>query len=342
LAGCKAHRRYVTKSEGGLGLPRVSDREAERRLKNNRARRARRHRAAAHARKGAPAPLTAPEVPATTDTADDTRQVLLLGSTQADPPTVAPPGRTYSPCARCLNCFCREPKNYSEAQASSPARGPHTSRRPSSSSRLGSRRPPRTPSRGPPLLWREVQQDEGPTDMLSWDVAQAEYSQGAEAMSQGSAGSPVLFLDPAACEDILPDLRGEDRCLPTFSDSELGSPLLCYEVKVTHLDRSSQTPTVRYRDRSTSALPPASTVHQSTPALPPVSTADQSTQVVSKPHQATSAMQTASFAPKSNQATQVFLRPPRSWAYTQTERPARSSRSSWTQVPRLSTLDAGH
>jgi len=43
--------------------------------------------------------------------------------------------------------------------------------------------------------------------MLSWDEAQAEYSQGAEAMSQGSAGSPVLFLYPAACEDILADLR---------------------------------------------------------------------------------------------------------------------------------------
>jgi len=107
-----------------LGLPRVSDREAERRLKDNRARTARRHRAAARAREGALATLTAPEVPATADllraTADDTRHVLLLGSTQADPPTVAPPDWTYSPCARCLNCSCREPKNYSGAQHTSP------------------------------------------------------------------------------------------------------------------------------------------------------------------------------------------------------------------------------
>jgi len=65
-----------------LGLPRVSNREAERRLKNNQAHTARCHRAAPRAREGAPAPLTAPEVPATPDTPQDadTRQVLLLSS----------------------------------------------------------------------------------------------------------------------------------------------------------------------------------------------------------------------------------------------------------------------
>jgi len=136
-----------------VGLPRVSEREAERRVRDNGARTARRHRAAARAREGAPAPLTAPLVPATPDTADDTRHVSFLGSPQADPPTSSPPGRTYSPCDRCLNCSCREPKNYSGAQASSPVRGPHTSRRRSSSSRRGPCRPPRTPSPGPPLLW---------------------------------------------------------------------------------------------------------------------------------------------------------------------------------------------
>jgi len=47
-------------------------------------------------------------------------------------------------------------------------------------------------------------------------VAQAEYSQGVEAMSQGSAGLPVLFLDPAACDEIFADLRGEGGNLPTF------------------------------------------------------------------------------------------------------------------------------
>jgi len=100
-----------------LGLPRVSDREAERRLKDNRARTARRYRAAARASEGAPATLTAPEVPATPDIPQDTntQHVLLLGSTQADPPTAAPPGRTYSSCARCLHCTCRQPKNYSAA-----------------------------------------------------------------------------------------------------------------------------------------------------------------------------------------------------------------------------------
>jgi len=256
-----------------LGPPRVSDREAERRLHDNRARTARHHRAAARAREEAPAPLTAPEVPATTDllqdTADDTRHVLLLGSTQADPPTVAPPGRTYSPCARCLNCSCREPKNYSEAQASSPVRGLHTSRRRSSSSRRVHRRPPRTPSPGPPLLWREAQQDEGPTDMPSWDVAQAEYSQGAKAMSQGSAGSPVLFLDPAACDDVLADLRGDDGCLPTFSDSERGSPPPMLEAEVTHLNKGTQTPSVRCRDRSSSAPPISTFLYQPSNRPPP-------------------------------------------------------------------------
>jgi len=99
-----------------LGLPRVSDREAERRLKDNKARTARRHRAAARAQEGVPATLTAPNVLATPDeqegVTDDTRQVLLLRSTQADPLKTAPPGRTYSPCERCLNCRCRQPKNY--------------------------------------------------------------------------------------------------------------------------------------------------------------------------------------------------------------------------------------
>jgi len=115
--------------------------------------------------------------------------------------------------------------------------------------------------------------------MPTWDDAQAAFSQGAEAMSQGSAGSPVLFLDPAACEDILADLRGEDGRLPTFSDSDPISPPPMLEAEVTHHDRTSQTPTVSHRDRSTSALPPL--------------TVEQSTQVASRPHQATSATQTA-------------------------------------------------
>jgi len=232
------------------------------------------------------------------------------------------------PCARCLNSACRQPKNYSGAQASSLARGSHTSRRRSSSYSRGQRRPPRTPSPATPLLWREAQQDEEPTDTPTWDVAQAAYSQGAEAMSQGSAGSPVLFLNPAACEDILADRRGEDGRLPSFSDSEPGLPPPLLEVEMTHLDRGTQTPLVPRRDRSTSALPPVPTV-------------DQSTQVISRPHQATSATQTPFATPAHDQSTQVLLRPPRLWAFTQTERPATSTRTSWTQVPRLLSQDAG-
>jgi len=113
-------------------------------------------------------------------------------------------------------------------------------------------------------------------------------------MSQGSAGSPVLFLDPAACDEILADLKGEDGNLPTFSDSEPGSPPPMLEAEVTHLNKGTQTPSVRCRDRSSSAPPPVPTVDQATSARPPISTVDQSTQVVSRPHQATSATQTAS------------------------------------------------
>jgi len=42
-------------------------------------------------------------------------------------------------------------------------------------------------------------------------------------MSQGSDGSPVQFLDPATCDDILANLRGADGILPNF-DSEPGTP----------------------------------------------------------------------------------------------------------------------
>jgi len=106
--------------------------------------------------------------------------------------------------------------------------------------------------------------------MLPWDAAQAQYSQGAEAMSQGSIGSPVLFLDPAACEDILADLRGEDGCLPTFSESDPGSPPPTLEAAEAHGEKATQTSPVPTHDQSTSARPTVSTV-------------DQSTQVISRP-----------------------------------------------------------
>jgi len=114
------------------------------------------------------------------------------------------------------------------------------------------------------------------------------FSLGAEAMSQGSAGSPVLFLDPAACEDILADLRDVDGRLPSFSDSEPGSPPPRLESEVTHHDKTSQTPMIRLRDRSTSAQLPLA-FDQGTSTLPPASTMDQATQVASRPHQSTAA-----------------------------------------------------
>jgi len=119
-------------------------------------------------------------------------------------------------------------------------------------------------------------------------------------MSQGSEGSLVLFLDPAACDDILADLRGKEGRLPTFSDSEPGTPPPTLEAEETYGERASQTSPVQCHDQSTSALPE------------PVSTSGQSTQVISRPHQATSGTQTPSSAPTYDQTTQVLLRPPRS------------------------------
>jgi len=58
-----------------LSLPRVSDREAERRLRDNRSRTARRHRAAARARGVAPAALGVPDV---YKTATETQRVAPL------------------------------------------------------------------------------------------------------------------------------------------------------------------------------------------------------------------------------------------------------------------------
>jgi len=78
-------------------------------------------------------------------------------------------------------------------------------------------------SSGPPQLWREPAQpdekckntmkdDEGGST-LSWADAQEQFSLEAGAMSQGSGGSPVNFLDPETCDDILKDLRRADGFL---------------------------------------------------------------------------------------------------------------------------------
>jgi len=89
---------------------------------------------------------------------------------------------------------------------------------------------------------------------------------------------------------------------------------------------------------------PGPTPDQATYVLmvpPLVSVADAATQVVSRPHQATSFTQPPSSAPTSDQSTQVLLRPPRLVAYTQTVTAPKSSRSSWTQIPRAAPTDMG-
>jgi len=176
------------------------------------------------------------------------------------------------------------------------------------SSRQGQHPPSCTPSPGPPQLWRDAQQNEGPSDaldILSLDEAQAQFSLGAEAMSQGSEGSPVLFLDPAACEDILADLRGADCSLPTF-ESDPGSPPPTLEAEVSCGERATQTSPVQTQDQAAYVLM----------VPPPVSVADTATQVISRPHQATSFTQTPTSALTSDQSSQVLLRPPLSVAYT--------------------------
>jgi len=135
-------------------------------------------------------------------------------------------------------------------------------------------------------------------------------------MSQGS-GSPVTFLDTPTCDDILADIRSPDCTLPDFDSipSEPGSPPPVLELAVTHCERESQTD--------------------------PTPTQDQATQVLSRPHQETSSTQSPTLASTTDQTTQVLLRPRQSWAFTQTERPASSTRTFWTQVPRVALTNTG-
>jgi len=172
------------------------------------------------------------------------------------------------------------------------------------------RSPKRDPSPRPPQLSREEPQPDEEEGQLSWADAQEQFSLGAKAMSQGS-GSPIAFLDPGTCDDILADIRRPNGTLPDFGSipSELGSPPPALELEVTHSDRVTQTD--------------------------PAQTLDQVTQVLSHPHQGTSVTQTPAPASMTDQTTQVLLRPRQSWAFTQTERPASSTRTSWTQVPRV-------
>jgi len=157
-----------------LGLPRVSDREAERRLRDNWSHTARRHRAAARARGVAPATLGAPDVQGATDVqgAAPMEFTARLGSFQARPQgepvlTVRLGGtrRPISPCQRCRTCDCQTNRDYSAAQDDqSPTcrRSSHSCRRSTSSSRRPTprRAPTRSPKRdrspGPPQLSREA------------------------------------------------------------------------------------------------------------------------------------------------------------------------------------------
>jgi len=149
---------------------------------------------------------------------------------------------------------------------------------------------------------------------MAWDDARASFSRGAG--SPGS-GSPITFLDPSTCDDILADIRGPDGTLPDFGSipSEPGSPPPALELEVTHSEQGIQTD--------------------------PAPTQDQATQVLSRPHQGTSSSQTPALASTSDQGIQV-LRPRQLWAFTQTERPATSTRFSWTQVPRVGLTDTAN
>jgi len=190
-----------------LGLPRVSDREATRRLQDNRARSARRLRAAARTRGAAMAAPDTPVVPL------PPRPVALrLGTFQSRPLSV-PAGTVRHggarmprpPCTRCLTCPCQTFRDFSGAQhpVSPPPRRPLSPIRPPSPRRPQARSPKRDPSPGPPQLLREEAQPEVKDHSMSWEDAQASFSLG---VSQGS-GSPLTFLDPNMCDDILADIR---------------------------------------------------------------------------------------------------------------------------------------
>jgi len=262
-----------------LGLPRVSDREAARRLRDNRDRTARRFRAAVRARGAATAAPGTHFVPRTARPPVQPLMRSRLGTSQARPlstPAGAPRhGGATLPrprCTRCLNCTCQTYRDFSRAQRLPSA----TPRRPIS--------PIRPPS-PPPQLEREDTQAE-----MSWDEAQAAFSRG---------GSPLPFLDASACDEILAHIRLPDGTLPNFAPVP-SSPPPPLEVAL---------------------------VNQSTQVDPPPSRT-VSTHVQCRPHQGTI-------------GTQVLLRPPRSVSYTQTEQPAFSRTTSWSQTFRPTLLHTG-
>jgi len=118
----------VARRREDLGLPRVTDREAERRLMDNRSHTARRHRAAARARGEAAATLGAPEVLGAVevqggheimDTVPEerigTRTRRSRSELKVEPVILLRGGgtkRPLSPCERCTNCDCCHPRDY--------------------------------------------------------------------------------------------------------------------------------------------------------------------------------------------------------------------------------------
>jgi len=140
LVWATAHRARMsgpvraTRRREAIWLPRVSDKEAERRLKDNRAQTARRHRAVARVRGLVMAALGAPEVitediggQGRADKEHGGRYTAKIGSSQAQPQTEPVPQlrgggvrRAFSPCERCTRCPCRQDKDYSAAQDSAP------------------------------------------------------------------------------------------------------------------------------------------------------------------------------------------------------------------------------
>jgi len=144
-----------------LGLPRVSDREAARRLQDNRARSARRFRAAARARGTATAALGTPVVPLTPRPTVTPLMRSRLGTSQARPlANPAGPVRhggarlPRPPCTRWLHCPCQTYRDFSDAQRppSPPIRRPFSPIRPPTPPPPHTRNAKRVPSPGPPQL----------------------------------------------------------------------------------------------------------------------------------------------------------------------------------------------
>jgi len=209
-----------------LGLPRVSDREAERRFQDNWARSTRRHRAAARARGAARATLGTPDA-----TATETQ-----GAVPLEPVGRLASRRPISPCQQCLHCECQQHRDFSAAQDDqppTPGRSSHSRRRSSSSGRQSTPRhppscsPKRDPSPGPPQLSREPDHPEAKAEgVLSWADAQEQFSLGAETMSQGF-GSPSPSWTQARATTSSPTSEARTaRCrISAASRANRGRPL---------------------------------------------------------------------------------------------------------------------